>query len=471
MNQSHRIAAEIENQMQAGELLTGTRLPSVRELAAARGISPTTVAEVYDLLKMRGLIEARQRSGYFVSPQIQSPLSLPARSMNLIPSASVEIADLLQDMLAASSDERIFPFGAAIPRADFLPVAALTRLMRRVLRSHSKLLADYRFAPGGEALRQSLARRYQRFGVKVSAKGVVTTAGAIEGLGLALGAVAKPGETIALEAPTYPGIFQLVRSLGYCVLEIPLDPFRGLTPEALTAALKKARGDVKAVVSIPNFSNPLGTRVSDADKKQLVQIASREGIVLIEDDIYSDLSFSRDRPKPLKAFDQDDSVILCTSFSKTISPALRVGAVLNEKHAAQLRALKYARASGTSALNEEVLHQYLEHGQYERHLNRVRSEYKTLLAQYSQQILQLFPTGTRLSQPQGGFILWVELPHEIDGRQIQKQALTRGISVAPGSIFSDCGRHYRNFIRLNCAIPWTPASQKALARLAKIVAG
>jgi DNA-binding transcriptional MocR family regulator len=117
-----------------------------------------------------------------------------------------------------------------------------------------------------------------------------------------------------------------------------------------------------------------------------------------------------------------------------------------------------------------VLHRFLERGIYERHLVKVRGEYRTLIARYTQQILQTFPAGTRVSQPQGGYILWVELPHAIDGRQIQKHALTKRISVAPGSIFSEDGEHYRNYIRLNCAIPWSEAARRALLQLARLVA-
>lgn len=470
MNQYQQIAGEFASQIEAGALLPGGKLPSVRELARLRGISPTTASEAYELLKLRGAIEARPRSGYFVSKATLPPLHLPERNVALLPSASAASEDLLQDMLTASNDALIFPFGAAIPAASYLPAAALNRLMRKTLRNKPELLAAYRFAPGSLSLRETLALRYQRLGVKLTAKAIVTTAGAIEAIGLALSAVAEPGATVALEAPTYPGIFQLVRSMGYRVLEIPLDATRGLTPEALQSALSKARGSLKAVVSIPNFSNPLGTCVSDVDKQELVRIASREGIVLVEDDIYGDLAYSRARPKPLKAYDKDDSVILCTSFSKTISPALRVGCAISAKYAHRLGALKYARGSGVSALSEEVLQQFLERGSYERHLAKVRGDYQTLMARYSREILQQFPAGTRVAQPEGGFILWVELPQGVDSVEVQKSALRRRISVAPGSIFSDDGTHYRNYIRLNCAIPWTPAAQKALGQLARICA-
>lgn len=469
MNRSQQLAQELEAQMGSGKLLPGEKLPSVRTFAAAQGMSPTTVVEVYELLKARGLLEARARSGYFVANSPISPLMLPERRLTLLPSRPVTAEDPLQDLLAAGNNDRVFPFGAAVPRPAFYPAAAIKRLFNRTLRENPALLTAYRFAPGSETLRRTLARRYQRLGVKLNHEAVVTTAGAIDAISVALGAVAEPGATVGVETPTYPGIFHLVKSLGYRILEIPLHAQRGLTPEALAAAISKTRGGLKAVVCIPNFSNPLGTLVNDEDKLALVRLASREGVTLIEDDIYADLAFAAARPRPLKAFDRDDSVILCTSFSKTVCPTLRVGAVINGKAAGRLAALKYARGAGLSALGEEVLQRYLEHGQYERHLQGVRGEYQTLLARYTQLLLQNFPAGTRVSQPQGGFILWVELPHAIDGAALQQRALKRSISVAPGSIFSESGTHYRNFIRLNGAVPWTEASRKALTQLAALL--
>lgn len=468
MKRIDTLAGALREQMDQGLLPAGSKLPSVREQALLHRVSPTTMVEAYELLKQEGRIEARMRSGYFVLPP-QAQLCLPERAFSFIPSASVAPADLLHDMLAAGNDDRIFPFGAAVPRPSFYPTARLRRLMQQVLRDDPALLGAYRFMPGSLALRQTLARHYQQLGVKVQSAAVVTTTGAIEAIGLALGAVAAPGATVGVETPTYPGIFHLVRSLGYRILELPIDATRGLTPALLEAGIQRARGKLQAVVTIPNFSNPLGTLVTDADKQALVDIATRAGIALIEDDINGDLGFTPQRPRPLKAFDKHDTVLLCTSFTKTVSASLRSGCVINAQHAAALSALKYARGSGISALNETVLQRFLAQGHYQRHLMKVRSEFRGLLARYTQEILTLFPAGTRVSQPQGGFILWVELPHAIDGAILQKRALERRISVAPGSIFSEGGGQYRNYIRLNCAIPWTAASQKALAQIARLI--
>ncbi len=466
MKRVDALASTLREQIAQGVLPAGCKLPSVRAHAALHQVSPTTMVEAYELLKLEGRIEARARSGYFVLPP-PSALSLPERGFSFIPSASVAADDLLHDMLAAGNDDRIFPFGAAVPRPSFYPTVRLRRLLQQVLRDDPALLGAYRFMPGSLPLRQTLARHYQQLGVKVQPADIVTTTGAIEAVGLALGAVAPPGATVGVETPTYPGIFHLVRSLGYRILELPVDAVRGLTPELLEAAIQRARGKLQAVVTIPNFSNPLGTLTGDADKQALVDIATRAGIALIEDDINGDLCFTRQRPRPLQAFDRHGSVLLCTSFTKTISATLRSGCVISAAHAGTLGALKYARGSGISALNEAVLQRFLAQGHYQRHLVQLRSEFRQLLARYSQEIL--FPPGTRLSQPQGGFILWVELPHAIDGAILQKQALHKRISVAPGSIFSEGGGQYRNYIRLNCAIPWSVAAQKALAQLARLI--
>ncbi len=346
---------------------------------------------------------------------------------------------------------------------------ALNRCIAQVVRDEPALASEYRFPPGSEALRYQLVKRYSTFGVNLTPDTVITTSGAIEAIGLALTAVARPGELVAVETPTYFGILQLVRSLGYKILEIPLDPVRGLTPAAVERALAKSGGRLKALITVANFSNPFGTLVSDADKKTLVRLARANDLVIIEDDIYGDLAFDGQRPRPLKAFDAHDTVILCGSFAKTISPALRVGFACAGQFTQTMIVQKAARSSGVSALAEETLALYLASGNYERHLRRVRREYHTLTAQYTQAVLAHFPAGTRVSQPAGGFILWVQLPGDLDSRLLQGRALKQNISVAPGPLFSSSHRDYVEFIRLNCAIPWNAQSQKAVAALGNII--
>ena len=469
MNRYETLAYQIEEKIRAGILLSGEKLPSIRELGQKEQASPATVVEAYELLKSRGLVESRDRSGFYVSG-IESPTpENPKSSASFVTPASLHPDDMIHALRQASHNPRIFPFGAASPSPDFMPVKSLNRCITRVLRDDSELLSDYRFPPGSERLRRQIAKHYAHRGVKLTVDSIVTTGGAIEALGLALSSVATPGDVVAVETPTYFGILQLVRSLGYKILEIPLDPNYGLTPDRFRQAVQKSSGRMKALVTVANFSNPLGTLVSDSDKAELVQLAHTADVTIIEDDIYGDLCFDRIRPRPLKTFDLSDTVILCSSFSKTISAALRTGFVCSKKYAKAITLHKAARTSGVSGLAEEALALYLSTGHYERHLRKVRREYHTLTSQFASAILTHFPEGTRVSRPAGGFVLWVQLPDKTDSHLLQRNALEKSISIAPGPIFSSSHQDYSQYIRINCAIPWSTQSQRAIVKLAKII--
>lgn len=471
MNRYETLAHKIEEKIRAGMLLSGEKLPSIRELSRKEQASPATVVEAYELLKDRGLVEARDRSGVYVANVQSPPLDIPKSSATFAAPATLNPDDLILSLRQATHNPRIFPFGAASPLPDYFPVNALNRCIARTLRDEPALISEYRFPPGSETLRAQIIKRYAHHGLKLEPDSVVTTGGAIEALSLALCTVAKPGDVVAVETPTYFGILQLLRSLGYKILEIPLDPDRGLTPERFQQALKKSAGGLKALVTVANFSNPLGTLVTDEDKQALVQLANAAQVTIIEDDIYGDLGFGDVRPLPLKAFDTSGTVVLCGSFAKTISPALRVGYACSKKHAKAITLHKAARTSGVSALAEDALALYLSTGHFERHLRKIRREYRTLTAQYAGAILAHFPAGTRVSNPAGGFVLWVQLPGKTDSRQVQRKALAQSISVAPGPIFSPSHKYYTRFIRMNCAIPWSTQAQRAIQKLAKIVSG
>lgn len=469
MNRYETLAHKIEEKIRAGMLLSGEKLPSIRELSRKEQASPATVVEAYELLKDRGLVEARDRSGVYVANVQSPPLDIPKSSATFAAPATLNPDDLILSLRQAVLNPRIFPFGAAAPLPDFFPVKSLNRCIAQVLRDEPALLSEYRFPPGAEALRAQIIKRYAHHGLKLDMDSVVTTGGAIEAISLTLCAVAKPGDIVAVETPTYFGILQLVRSLGYKILEIPLDPDRGLTPERFQQALKKTSGRMKALVTVANFSNPLGTLVADEDKQTLVRLADAAKVTIIEDDIYGDLGFDAVRPLPLKAFDTSGNMVLCGSFAKTISPALRVGYACSKKHAKAVIMHKAVHTTGVSALAEDALAVYLASGQYERHLRRIRREYRTLTAQYAGAILAHFPAGTRVSNPAGGFVLWVQLPGKTDSRQVQRKALAQSISVAPGPIFSPGHKDYTHYIRINCAIPWSTQSQKAVQRLGRII--
>jgi DNA-binding transcriptional MocR family regulator len=470
MNLYESLAVKIEEQIRGGILAAGEKLPSIRFMGRQENASPATVVGAYELLRSRGWIEGRERSGFYVASIQAPPLTEAKAAPEFVKPASLDPDDLILSLRQAMHNPRIFPFGTAAPMPDFFPVKALNRCLAQVIRDEPAILSEYRFPPGAESLRQQLRKRFAGLGVKLAVDDIITTSGAIDAIGLALSTVARPGDIIAVETPTYFGILQLLRSLGYKILEIPLDTESGLTPGRFRQALQKSAGKLRALICVANFSNPLGTLMEDAHKRELVQLAADAGVTIIEDDIYGDLAFDGTRPKPLKAFDAQDTVILCGSFAKTISPALRVGFACSRKFAPAILAQRAARTSGVSALAEEALALYLASGHYERHLRGIRRDYRTLTAQYTNALLANFPKGTRVSQPAGGFVLWVQLPGTTDSRLLQAKALEKNISLAPGPLFSSNHSDYGQYIRINCAIPWSTQSQKAVEKLSNIIA-
>ncbi|WP_397471623.1 PLP-dependent aminotransferase family protein, partial [Rheinheimera sp.] len=253
-------------------------------------------------------------------------------------------------------------------------------------------------------------------------------------------------------------------------LTLPTDPQTGVDPDALAQAIQ--RWPVKACVLISNFSNPLGSLIPDANKQRIVATLTAKGIPLIEDDTYGDLGFTIPRPASCFALAASADIFYCGTFSKTISPDLRLGWVIAPKHSAKLEYLKFISNISTAALPQLAVANLLKSGQYERHLRQVRGQYQLAVSRISNQIGRIFPEGTRVSQPQGGFVLWVELPPAIDGYQLAQQAMTEHISIAPGAIFSPkpgAGQaEFSHFIRLNCAVAPDARLDRALQTLGSL---
>jgi DNA-binding transcriptional MocR family regulator len=470
MTRYERLAGQVEEQIKKGTLRAGQRLPSIRELSATESLSATTVVEAYALLQDRGWIESRARSGFFVSAGTHIMPPVDGSTGPTVPKESLPMSadDLVFVLRQAVQDPHILPLGAATPMPEYYPHRAVGRCLRKVLADEPTVLAEYQFLPGTGAFRQAVSLRYAHFGVDVTADNVICTSGATEAMALALQCVAQKGDVVAIETPTYFGIVQLVRALGLKIVELPLNAASGLEPEQLDRAIARCGGSLKAAVLVPSHSNPLGTSMSDQNKTDTVSIAAAAGVVLIEDDVYGDLSFERQRPRPLKAFDGNDTTILCGSFSKTVAPGLSCGFVISAKFAKELTVARATWSSGVSVLAEEAMALYLKEGGYDRHLKWVRREYRTLTCQFRAAIADHFPDGTRVSDPQGGYVLWVQLPAGVDAGRVQVEALKQNISVAAGNLFSS-QQDYRDCLRINCAVPWGPRVDRGIRTIGRIV--
>ena len=227
---------------------------------------------------------------------------------------------------------------------------------------------------------------------------------------------------------------------------------------------------MKACLVVANFSNPVGALMPDESKRRLVELLARREIPLIEDDIYGDLHFDDVRPRPARAFDRVGLVLLCSSVSKTIAPGYRVGYVAAGRFHERVERLKFTQTIATATLPQMAVADFLENGGYERHLRRLRRSLADQVSRMSAAIASHFPPGTRISRPQGGFVLWIELPAGKSALELHARALAQGISIAPGPIFSPKQR-FASFIRVSCGYPWSDVLERSITTLGRIATG
>lgn len=458
------VANDISELIRSGTLGRGERVPSVRRMSRQRRVSISTVLQAYHLLENRGLIEARPQSGYYVRPPqrvaAEPAISKPPRAPQL-----VGVHELVSRVLENGREPDIVPFGAAVPSAELVPTVRLQRIVSAIARRRPQSISTYSLPPGCEELRRQVARRARDWGARLTADDIIITNGCIEAVNLCLRAVARPGDVIALESPTYFGLLQIIESLGMKALEIPTHPRNGISLDALALAIQREK--VRACIIMPNVSNPLGSTMPEAAKKRLVRMLAEHDIPLIEDSVYSALHFGATPPFAAKAYDKKGMVMLCSSFTKTLAPGFRVGWVAPGRYLAQVQMLKFINSVGVSDLLQLTIAEFLENGGYDRLLRTLRSTYARQIEQVTHGVYRHFPRETKVTRPSGGYVLWVEMPAAVDSVELYQLALKEGIGIAPGAMFSASSR-YRNCLRVNCGIPWSERTERALARIGEL---
>lgn len=461
-----RLAASILSQISAGALRPGDRVPSVRHLSRARQVSISTVLQAYRKLEDDGVIEARPQSGYYVR-HLPRRLPEPATSNPPQQAQFVGISALVSSALETGHRPGSIPLATACPGPSLFPVAKLQRLIAGVVRRHPMLAATYSSRPGHPELRRQIARRALEWGCEIDPAEIVITNGCMEALNLALRCVARIGETIALESPAYFGLLQIIESLGMKALEIPTHPRDGLSVEAFDFASRSM--PVRACVVVSNVSNPLGSVMPESEKRRLVKLAAERGITLIEDAVYSDLYDGTQPPALAKSYDPDGNVILCSSFSKTLAPGLRMGWIVPGRHRRQIELLKFINSVASPEVLQLAVAEFLASGGYDHLLRRLRRAFRVQTEKTSEAICRYFPEGTKVSRPQGGFLLWVELPVQVDSIALMREAAKENIGIAPGPLFSSTDR-YLNFVRISCGYPWSADIERAISRLGEMAA-
>ena len=452
------IVAMVDN----GALPPGSRAPSVRAMSEQQGVSVSTTMQAYRLLEDRGVLVARPQSGFYVAVAHRGALALPSASRPRAKASTVAIGGAVAALLEHASNSSLVPLGCAVPEAALLQSGKLDLALARAARRHGTDYNVYGAARGDPGLRREIAKRAMRLGHALSPDDVFVTNGCTEALMLALTAVASPGDTIAVESPTYFGLLHMLEILGMKALEVPTHPTRGMAVDALARLLDDQ--PVAACLVSSCFGNPLGSTMAEADKRALLALLARHQLPLIEDDVYGEIHFCRERPKPFIALDGGADTIYCSSFSKSLAPGYRVGWIATRRHGQRVLERKMAFSLCGPLLPQVALADFLAGGAYDAHLRRMRRCFERNLAHLARAVEASFPAGTKVSQPAGGFVLWLELPKAFDSRALFDEALEQGLCFAPGDVFS-ASRRYRHCLRLSAGHEWSERLERGVRRL------
>lgn len=454
----------VREMQSSGSLRAGERLPSLRGLSQKLSVSIPTIRQAYAELERQGVIEARPKSGYFMSVQT-SDAGQPKRVKLAQKPLRVKRQTLIEEVFEAIHTPGVVPLGVANPAAAHSSDKTLARMMRQVLSRAGTKAVAYGPMDGFMPLKRQLAMRYLDQGLHVNPDEVLITNGAQEALAIALQCVATSGDVIAVESPTYFGVLELIESLGMMALEIPLCPDDGIWLDDLEQAINAH--DVKACIFSSSISNPMGSFMMDEKRKMLVEILECKDIPFIEDDVYGDLHFTEKRGKPASLYSRKDLVLSCSSFSKTAAPGYRVGWLLAGKFSAQAKLFKRALSCSSPLLSQWALSEFIASGEYDRKMSALRRVLESQKYRMSALVQEFFPEGTRVSDPKGGGVLWIELPRGTDSVTLFYTALKHNISIAPGALFSP-SKKFNHCIRISFGIPWTEDVENAVKVLGSL---
>lgn len=461
-----QLADLIVGMIDKGTLAPGSRVPSVRTLSEEHDLSVSTVLQAYRRLEDRGVLVARPQSGFYVSATRGNALALPSTSRGRGKASTVSISGAVAGLLEHASNSALVPLGCAVPDASLLQSRRLDLALARAARQHGDRYNVYGAPRGDLRLRREISRRALRTGHAPSPDDLLITNGCTEAITLALGAVARPGDIIAVESPTYFGLLHTLEMLGLKALELPTHPMTGVEPNTLARVLENHH--VAACILSSSFSNPLGSLMPEPQKRELLAVLTRHRIPLIEDDVYGEIHFGRERPKPFVALAGGENTIYCGSFSKSLAPGYRVGWIAPGRFAQQVMDRRLAYSLCGPVLPQVAIAEFLASGAFDAHMRRLRRLLEGNLQRMARTIEASFPPETRVSRPAGGFVLWVELPRGFDSRALFDTALEQGICFAPGDVFS-ASRRFRNCLRLSAGSAWSERIERGVKQLGKLV--
>ncbi|GAE63402.1 transcriptional regulator, GntR family [Chryseobacterium indologenes] len=459
-----KIANSVTEQIKSETLQFGDRLPSLRSAQKLYNVSLNTVKQAYMELESRSLVESRPKYGYYVSQTSQRKLALPSVGKMKVYEGDKSPEDLIGKVFGAIGGTDMTQFGLGIPGKSLLPVAKMKKCMIDVIKKKHDSGTNYEPVQGNEQLRREIAKWSIVMEGKITEDDLVITSGAMNGVYNCLMAVTQPGDSVAVESPVYFGILQAIQLLGLKAVEIPTHPITGVDLDALKKVLPK----LSACCFVVNYNNPLGFQMPDENKKELVRMLTEYNVPLVEDDVYGNIYFGAGRPKPCKFYDETGIVMWVGSVSKTLAPGFRVGWVAPGKFKDKIIRQKLVQTVSGPSLFSDVIADFLEHGRYDHHLRMFRKKLYANYLQIQKSVTQYFPDNTKISEPKGGFMLWLELDKRICTEDLYDAAVSQKVNFAPGRMFSQYNQ-FQNCMRLNYALEWTDRVESDLEKLGKMI--
>lgn len=459
----HVVADRLENNIKNGVYAEGDKLPSIRHLVKAMGVSKNTIISALQLLERKSLIESKPKSGFVVKHLTVFPPP-PSPVFDVIQPTPISLPELLQNVLSNGAAFDIRP--SETNNSEHHLINKLHRLINKHTRTQSIRKTQYYDDPMGHApLREELSRHYSRLGVKLTGAEICTTAGCQHALFLALLATCTTGDNVVVESPGFYGVIQLLQELNLNVIEVPCNPISGLDVEVL--AKVTSQYNVKACVVTPAFSTPTGACMPDDAKSALIELANTRNFAIIEDDIYGELGF-RFRPKPIKYFDTDNRVVLCSSFSKSLSRDLRIGWIAGARWHKKIQRLKLiSHLAGNQAI-QGGLCEFMVDGSYTKYLRYRRNQLEQQRNDLLRTLSAVFKDELKSTLPIGGLSLWLALPKQHNSVSLYHAALAKNITLTPGALFST-KPNFNHYLRMSFCHPMTEGRVEAIKTINDLV--
>ena len=457
MTRYQQLAEQLKLQIESGIWRAGEKVPSVRVTSRNCSVSASTVLQAYQLLESKGWLVAKPQSGFFVT-SIMDRVSLESCEKFIRPKYNDKLYEFLQSNINVG-----VALGCAFPDPDLFPLQSLNRHLASAGRKMPTHSVFNNMPPGNESLRRQIAQRYINQGLSVSHDDIVITSGAMEALNLSLQVVTHPGDSVVIEAPAFYGAIQAIERLGLKAIEVPVDLEEGLLVDQFEKVI--SQNNIKACWLMPSFHNPTGTCLSTEKRRKIIELAKQYHLAVVEDDVYSELYFGEQRPIPLKYWDEEDRVLLCGSFSKSLSPGYRIGWVVNRKfHQRLQKAQLVSTLSGSVPVQEGVAH-FLQYESLDSHYRKLRKELSYRQQTFIEVLQRHIPANVRMTFPRGGYFIWLKLGEKIDTYRMYRNLQMKGITIAYGCLFS-AREKFQDCMRLNTSYEMTPELAKAIKHIA-----